>query len=40
MILFGSIGFAAAGLFLFLRYLPAVAAYELKEILPPGERRG
>ena len=38
--LFGSIGFAAAGFFLFLRYVPAIAVYELKELLPPGERRG
>jgi molybdopterin-containing oxidoreductase family membrane subunit len=38
--LFGSAGFAAAGFFLFLRYLPAVAAFELKELLPRAERRG
>ncbi len=38
--LFGSAGMAAAGFFLFLRYLPAVAAFELKELLPPAERRG
>jgi len=37
--LFGSAGMAAAGFFLFLRYLPVVAMFELKEILPPAERR-
>jgi Ni/Fe-hydrogenase subunit HybB-like protein len=38
--LLGSAGMAAAGFFLFLRYLPVAAAYELKELLPPAERRG
>ncbi|HEX3882620.1 MAG TPA: NrfD/PsrC family molybdoenzyme membrane anchor subunit [Stellaceae bacterium] len=38
--LLGSVGMAAAGFFLFLRYVPVVAAYELKELLPPAERRG
>jgi molybdopterin-containing oxidoreductase family membrane subunit len=38
--LFGSVGFAAAGFFLFMRFVPVVAAFELKEILPPTERRG
>jgi Ni/Fe-hydrogenase subunit HybB-like protein len=37
--LLGSVGLAAAGFFLFLRYLPVVAMFELKEILPPAERR-
>jgi Ni/Fe-hydrogenase subunit HybB-like protein len=36
--LLGSAGFAAAGFFLFLRYLPVLAAFELKEILPPPAR--
>lgn len=36
--LFGSAGMAAAGFFLFLRYLPVLAAFELKEILPPAQR--
>ncbi|HEX4112913.1 MAG TPA: NrfD/PsrC family molybdoenzyme membrane anchor subunit [Stellaceae bacterium] len=40
MTLLGSVGFAAAGFFLFLRYVPVVAMFELKEILPPPERRG
>jgi molybdopterin-containing oxidoreductase family membrane subunit len=38
--LLGSAGMAAAGFFLFLRYQPVVAAFELKEILPSAERRG
>jgi molybdopterin-containing oxidoreductase family membrane subunit len=38
--LLGSVGFAAAGFFLFLRYVPVAAMYELKELLPPAERRG
>ncbi|HEX3953666.1 MAG TPA: NrfD/PsrC family molybdoenzyme membrane anchor subunit [Stellaceae bacterium] len=38
--LLGSVGFAAAGFFLFLRYVPVVAAFELKEILPPADREG
>ena len=38
--LFGSVGMAAAGFFLFLRYLPVLAVFELKEILPPASRRG
>jgi Ni/Fe-hydrogenase subunit HybB-like protein len=38
--LLGSAGMAAAGFFLFLRFLPIVAAFELKELLPPAERRG
>ncbi|HEX3862817.1 MAG TPA: NrfD/PsrC family molybdoenzyme membrane anchor subunit [Stellaceae bacterium] len=37
--LFGSAGMAAAGFFLFLRYLPIVAIFELKEILPPSTHR-
>jgi molybdopterin-containing oxidoreductase family membrane subunit len=36
----GSAGMAAAGFFLFLRYLPVIAAYELKAMLPPARRRG
>jgi Ni/Fe-hydrogenase subunit HybB-like protein len=38
--LFGSVGMATAGFFLFLRYLPVIAVFELKEILPQAERRG
>jgi Ni/Fe-hydrogenase subunit HybB-like protein len=38
--LFGSAGMAAAGFFLFLRYLPVVAVFELKEILPLADRHG
>jgi molybdopterin-containing oxidoreductase family membrane subunit len=36
----GSAGMAAAGFLLFLRYLPVLAAYELKDILPPAARHG
>ena len=38
--LLGSAGMATAGFFLFLRYLPVIAVFELKEILPQPERRG
>ena len=38
--LFGSVGMAAAGFFLFLRYLPVIAVFEIKEILPPASRHG
>jgi hypothetical protein len=38
--LFGSAGMAAAAFFLIIRYAPVVAVFELKEILPPAERRG
>ncbi len=38
--LFGSAGMAAAAFLLIVRYVPVVAVFELKEILPPEERRG
>lgn len=38
--LLGSAGMATAGFFLFLRYLPVIAVFGLKEILPQPERRG
>ena len=38
--LLGSVGMAAAGFFLFLRYLPVVAMFEVKELVRSAEDRG
>jgi molybdopterin-containing oxidoreductase family membrane subunit len=37
--LFGSVGFAGAGFLLIVRWMPVVAIFEVKELLPAAERR-